>query len=455
MFQIIWQEFLKIVKEESGSNVVETWFKAVSLNHWDAHSKVVYLCAPNPFVRDWLTSKYMELFQIHLSRLLNESQVKVIIFVEGESVNINHLKISQEPSIIPARPIVSNKIVLHNNKNLSATEFNFDNFIVGPNNKLAYSAARAVVEGPGTLYNPLFIYGGSGLGKTHLLRAVYHDLKLKDKSVQVLYQTADRFVNEFINAIRFDKTNFFESKYRNVDALIIDDIQFLSNKEQTQEAFFHIFNSLQESKKQIVFSSDALPEDIIGLAGRLRSRLEGGLIVDIQAPPLETRVAILKKKAEFQEVKIEDDVAYFIASRVFSNVRELEGMLIRLIAYSSLTSESISLKLAQKVLGTNPKETKPGTADLQRIAQTVARYYQYNLEDLRSSSRNKNVTLARHVAMYFMKKLTDKSLKDIGTFWCRKDHSTVIHALEKISYYKDTDASWGAELERIEHEIFV
>ena len=454
MFQIIWNEFLKIVKEESGSSVVETWFKAVSLNHWDAHSKVVYLCAPNKFVKDWLTSKYMELFQVHLSRLLNEANVKVIIFVEGESVSLNHVKSFQEPTIIPARPIMSNKIVPHS-KNLSAIEFRFDNFIIGPNNKLAYSAARAVVEGPGTLYNPLFIYGGSGLGKTHLLRAIYHDLKLKDKGSHVLYQTADRFVNEFINAIRFDKTNLFESKYRNVDALIIDDIQFLSNKEQTQEAFFHIFNSLQETKKQIIFSSDALPEDIIGLAGRLRSRLEGGLIVDIQAPPLETRVAILKKKAEFQEIKIEDDVAYFIAARVFSNVRELEGMLIRLIAYSSLTSEPISLKLAQRVLGTNPKETKPGTADLQRIAQTVARYYQYNLQDLRSSSRTKGITLARHVAMYFMKKLTDKSLKDIGTFWCRKDHSTVIHALEKISYYKNNDASWGAELERIEHEISV
>lgn len=452
MFETIWQEFLKIVKEESGSSVVETWFKAVTLNNWDAHSKIAYLCAPNKFVKDWLTTKYMDLFRIHLSRLLNESQVKVVIFVEGESIHVVPAKKSLEAEIIPARPIIAKPVV---KKNINYAEFVFDNFIIGPNNKLAFAASKAIVEGPGQLYNPLFIYGGSGLGKTHLVRAIYHDLKTKDKNYNVIYQTADKFVNEFINAIRFDKINHFENKYRNVDALLIDDIQFLSNKEQTQEAFFHIFNSLSESKKQVVFTSDALPEQILGLADRLRSRLEGGLIVDIAAPPLETRVAILKKKAELQNVIIEDDVAHFVAAKVFSNVRELEGMLIRLIAYSSLTGEKIDIEFAQKVLGLhNPKETtKQPTTDLHKIAQCVAKYYQYNLQDLRSSSRNKSVTMARHVAMYFMKKLTDKSLRDIGIFWCRKDHSTVIHAFEKIESYRNNNSELSRELSQLEQEI--
>ena len=448
MNQTIWQEFLKIIKEEVGSNVVETWFKAVCLSNWDSNSKIVYLTAPNRFVKDWVSAKYMHLFQQHLSRLLNESQIKVVLQIEQGM-----------EAIMPARSLNLQVNFEKNNKlqvapkisSRSLSEHKFSTFVVGPNNKLAFAAAQAVAQKVGSLYNPLFIYGGSGLGKTHLLKAIYNEIK-SQHNLNVLYVGAQNFVNEFINAIRFDKIRQFELKYRTLDVLLLDDIQFLSNKEQTQEAFFHIFNTLQEAKKQIVFTSDSLPGSILGLAERIKSRLEGGLIVDIQTPDLETRTAILKKKADIQNIALTDEVAEFIASRVYSNVRELEGLFIRVIAYASLTGQEVTLNLAQNVLG-NFKEQRLAPADLERIAQIVAKHYRCSLQDLRSSTRNKSITLARHVAMYFMKKFTDSSLKDIGGYWCRKDHSTVIHALEKIEQNKTKDETLVAELGRIEHEI--
>ncbi|MCL4361174.1 chromosomal replication initiator protein DnaA [Candidatus Dependentiae bacterium] len=447
MVQTIWQEFLKIVKEEVGSNVVETWFKAVCLSNWDANSKIIYLTAPNRFVKDWISAKYMNLFQQHLSRLLNETQIKIILQIQSNG----------SENITPARQVnfqnleKTNKIQVVNRTNKSISDQKFSTFVIGPNNKLAFAAAQAVSQKVGSLYNPLFIYGGSGLGKTHLLKAIYNEIKLENK-LNVLYICTQNFVNEFINAIRFEKVRQFELKYKTLDVLLIDDIQFLSNKEQTQEIFFNIFNTLQELKKQIVFTSDCLPGNILGLAERIKSRLEGGLIVDIQVPDLETRVAILKKKADVQNIVVSDEVAHFIANRVYSNVRELEGLLIRVIAYASLTGQEITLQLAQNVLG-NFKETRQVPADLERIAQIVARHYRCTLQDLKSASRNKSITLARHVAMYFMKKFTDSSLKDIGIYWCRKDHSTVIHALEKIEQNKIKNESLVAELGRIEHEI--
>ena len=464
---IIWQEFLAIIKEEAGSRVVETWFKAVTLSHWDAASKVAYLKAPNNFVKDWISSNYQPLFKAHLGRLLNEKDIKLIFLDEtkAEPSEKNMSENEHQPYAVISSHVASTTIAV-SAKTTAVTKnslsdkprinlgYQFQTFVVGPNNSLAYAAAHAITEKPGILYNPLFIYGESGLGKTHLLHAIGHQIKIAYPKAKIIYQSADRFVNEFINAIRFDKVNNFESKYRDIDVLLIDDIQFISNKEQTQEAFFHIFNALYESRKQIVFTSDSMPHDIAGLADRLRSRLEGGLMTDIQAPTLETKIAILKKKADLHSEPINDEVAYFIASQVVSNVRELEGLLIRVLAFASLTQQQVSLELAQKILLRSSREPHKQVAiDLPRIAAKVAQHYSYSLQELRSTKRHKKVTLARHIAMYLMKKLTDSSLTDIALFWNRKDHSTVIHALEKIAHYTTTDATFGQDLQKLEQMV--
>ena len=365
MIKTIWEEFLKIVAQEAGSHVVQTWLNAVTLTDWDAHEKMVYIKAPNIFVKEWIKSHYLSLFQLHLKRLLNVDSIK-IIFLDNDFNGVPLLSdVKEQPvslsTIIPAIPMPelslrnsSNLIVKKNTgskyRNSINRNYQFNTFVVGPSNQLAYAAAHAVTEKLGKLYNPLFIYGGSGLGKTHLLHAIGNAIKNSNKRLEILYQTADHFVNEFINAIRFDKVHQFKEKYQQIDVLLIDDIQFISNKEQTQEAFFHIFNMLYESHKQIVFSSDSDPAGINGLAERLRSRFEWGLVTDIQIPALETKIAILKRKAELCNQKIGDDVIEFVASRVVSNIRELEGSLIRITAFAAFTEQEITLELAKKIL---------------------------------------------------------------------------------------------------------
>lgn len=452
----IWQEFLKIINEEAGSRVVETWFKAVTWSGWDTESKTIFLKAPNAFVKEWITSNYTKLLKIHLGRLLNEKDVS-IIFIDDKVIDIElvpavSLKENSNALLVNkvAKNATSNKIVPI--KTTVYQNYKFDSFVVGPNNSLAYAAAKAVADKPGSLYNPLFIYGNSGLGKTHLIHAIGNFIKEKNSASRILYQSSDRFVHDFINAIRFDKMNLFENKFKDLDVLLIDDIQFISKKEQTQEVFFHIFNKLYEAKKQIVFSSDSLPNDIVGLASRLKSRLSGGLIVDVQSPTLETKVAILKKKAEVQNEILPDEVAYLIASSIDSSVRELEGILIKIFAYSQLMQQPISVELASKLLEASVQSTKTKEVPaIQVIAAKVASHYNYSLVELRSSKRHKSITMARHVAMYFMKKLTKVSLNDIGLFWCRKDHTTVLHAIEKIEDYKKSDAGFLQELDKIEN----
>jgi len=462
---LVWQEFLKIINEEAGSRIVETWFKVVTLSEWNPDVRTVYLKVPNAFVREWLLKNYLPLIKTHLGRLLNESDLSVIFLDQTKS----------ELTVLPPKlAVVENNFLGNSNivVNLNTITpvarngekypkgglnqiYQFDTFVVGPNNSLAVAAAQAVADKPGFLYNPLFIYGNSGLGKTHLLYAIANHIKRTNANLRVLYQSADRFVNEFINAIRFDRIVAFEEKYKNVDVLLIDDIQFISNKEQTQEAFFHIFNSLYEARKQIVFSSDSLPKDIQGLAQRLKSRLDSGLVTDIQKPSLEIKIAIIKKKADFHQQPLPDDVAHYIASKSSANIRELEGLLIRLFAFSSLTKQPISLELAHKILLKTEKDAEPkkSKSDLNKIAKKVSAYYNCNLNELKSRCRLKSITLARHVAMYLMKKYTDLSLIDIGFFFKRKDHSTVIHAIEKIENFKSLDSKFNKDLEKIEHEL--
>lgn len=456
----IWDEFLTIAKEETSSRVVETWFKAVSLNRWDSLQKVVYLTAPNSFVKDWIKNNYIPLFQMHLGRLLNVESPKIIFldFVEEKQPNEPiHFDNKESEKIIPAVPAVQSKgelVKINSGKSQSHINSNyiFSNFVVGPSNSLAYAAAHAVTEKPGKLYNPLFIYGGSGLGKTHLLHAIGNEIKIQNRNASVLYQPADRFVNEFISAIRFDKMHKFQHKYKDVDVLLIDDIQFISNKEQTQEAFFHIFNTLYDAHKQIIFSSDTFPQNIQGIAERLRSRLAWGLVTDIHMPSLETKIAILKKKAEMSEANVSDEVATFIASRVVSNIRELEGALVRVVAFASLTKQQVNLDLARKVL-IRSYEPGPKVIDFQGIIKLVGKEYGYTLEQLQSKNRNKELAFARQTAMFLMKKLTDRSLRDIGVYLGGRDHSTVMHAIEKIEELLRIDHVFQVKIKNLEDGI--
>ena len=454
----IWEQFLTIVREEAGSRVVETWLKAVSLYQWDSIEKVVYLLAPNTFVKEWIKANYLPMCQTHLSRLLHVDELKIVfIDVSGKQEGT-----SSFANIIPAQR-TSNLLATKKNALVNRSGFKnryhlnknylFETFVKGPNNQLAYAAAQAVTQKPGTLYNPLFIYGGSGLGKTHLLHAMANELKRRNEKIEILYQPAERFVNEFINAIRFDKIHLFQAKYKKVDVFLVDDIQSISNKEQTQEAFFHIFNAMYDAHKQIVFSSDSYPADINGLAERLRSRLEWGLVADIQVPTLETKIAIVKRKADLNNQEISDEVAHFIASRVFSNVRELEGALIRVIAFSSITKQPITIELSKKVLLRSEKEEPSSLINFDRITRSIMQHYSYTLADLRLNNRSKQLSLARQTAMYLMKKFTNKSFNEIALYLNRQDHSTVIHAFRQIERRMKSDHTFNQEVQKIEQEL--
>lgn len=468
MITQIWETFLTILREEAGSRVVETWFKAVVLDRWEPREQTVYLRAPNAFVRQWISSNYMHLFQLHLGRLLNVESPKIMfidasqpvqqppktvepLFAEPIDSKGTELAVAQSGKTILASK-AARSTQLKNRSHINPN-YTFETFVVGPNNSLAYAAAHAIAQTPGQLYSPLFIYGHSGLGKTHLLHAVGNAIKNKTPNATVLYQPTDRFINEFINAIRFNKVPQFQAKYRAVDVLLIDDVQFIAHKEQTQEAFFHIFNILHEAQKQIVFTSDAFPHEIEGLAERLRSRLSWGLVVDIYEPSFETKMAILQKKAEQYDEPLSSEVAEFIASRMFMNIRELEGALVRVMAFASLTKQPLSVALAQKVLVRPQQEVQHAkSVCIERIARTVCKHYPYKLDDLKAKDRGKDLTIARQIAMYFMKQMTDKSLREIGEFFGGRDHSTVMHAVEKIENYAQ-NSDFQMKLDRIKREI--
>jgi chromosomal replication initiator protein len=457
----IWEQFLTIVSQEAGSRVVETWLKAVSFYQWDSQHKIVYLLAPNTFVKEWLKSNYTTLFEVHLKRLLHVDVIK-IVFIDAPQAGSVVLPSSFEnnsSAIIPAHRLpeaprtglVKKKAGksgrYHINKN-----YRFETFVKGPNNQMAYAAAQAITQKLGKLYNPLFIYGGSGLGKTHLLHAIANEILDHYEKIEILYQPAERFVNEFINAIRFDKVHAFQAKYKAIDVFLVDDIQSISNKEQTQEAFFHIFNAMYDAHKQIVFTSDSYPADIDGLAERLQSRLAWGLVADIQLPTIETKIAIIKRKADLNNQEIPDEVAAFIASRVNSNIRELEGALIRIIAFATLTKQPVCLELAKKVL-LRPQSTTQAVVDFERIVSLIENHYSYGLSDLRSRNRSKQLSLARQVAMYCMKKFTTKSLHEIAFYLNRQDHSTVIHAFRQVEQRLKDDMLLNEKLSKIEQDL--
>jgi chromosomal replication initiator protein len=322
-------------------------------------------------------------------------------------------------------------------------KYTFDRFVVASCNQFAHAAALAVAECPSKTYNPLFIYGGVGLGKTHLMQAVGHKIKAIDRRVRLNYVSSEKFTNEVINAIRYDKTLALREKYRSVDVLLIDDIQFISGKEATQEEFFHTFNALYDAQKQIVLSSDSLPKEIPSIQERLQSRFEWGLIADIQPPDLETKVAILKKKAESEDFEIPDNVALFVASKIKSNIRELEGSLVRLMAFSSLRGEKASLSMAQEVLKHILKSQEKHIS-IEQIQRTVAAYFNMKVSELKSRNNAKAVAQPRQVGMYLCRRLTGASLPEIGREFGGKHHTTVLHSIKKVEDLRNSNKDFNS-----------
>jgi len=415
----VWQDVLRIIKSQLNAPTFKTWFSAIE--PVELNQSHLVIAVPNDFARDWLEARYSSLISASLKEILGEN-IAVSFIIKSA--------VTQTPQKSETVAEKNPSILITNGLN---PKYTFDSFVIGSSNRFAHAAALAVAEKPAVAYNPLFIYGGVGLGKTHLLQAVAHYVLAHHNGLRVKYISTEKFTNEFINSIR-DKNKIagFQKRYRNNDVLLVDDVQFLENKEATQEEFFHTFNTLYEAGKQIVISSDRPPKDISTLEDRLRTRFESGLTVDVQPPDIETRIAILRKKTQAEKVSLKDEVLEYIASKIQSNIRELEGALIRVIAFSHLTKDEVSVELAENVL----KDILPAQADKQislaKIQTEICRYYKINKSDLLSSKRVQNIVLPRQIGMYLARELTDLSLPKIGAEFGGRDHTTVLHAISKI-----------------------
>jgi chromosomal replication initiator protein len=438
----IWEQVLGRIETKVNRHSFYTWFKPTSFVRDDGQS--ILIRVPNALFRDWLTK--------HYSAVLEEATAEVdrrgvsIVFVTDEGL------VPPPPEVV-AEPVPEVEVAEEEGPSGGlAPRYSFDTFVVGGSNQFAHAACRAVAEAPSRSYNPLFIYGGVGLGKTHLMHAIGHYVLNHLKSLKLTYISSERFMNEMINAVRYDRVLDFRERYRSVDVLLVDDIQFIAGKEGTQTEFFHTFNALYDSQKQIVISSDRPPHEIQQLEERLRSRFEWGLIADIQPPDLETRVAILRRKAEVEGVNLPDNVALFIAGKIKSNIRELEGSLIRLVAYASLTGREISLPLAQDVLR-NILQDDERAVTIEAIQKFVAEFYQLKLADLKSRNNSKSIAMPRQIAMYLCKSLTNASLPEIGKSFGGKHHSTVIHSIRKIEDLRQRDGNFHTLLNNLAESI--
>jgi chromosomal replication initiator protein len=415
----IWDLVLARVETKVNRHSFYTWFRPTSLIQ-DAGT-TLFVRIPNDEFRNWLTKHYSVILSEALAEV-NRPGVDVVFTTTEPPMSVSAGEANAALKLEDAQPPT------HGGLNL---RYSFDTFVVGSSNQFAHAACRAVAEAPSHSYNPLFIYGGVGLGKTHLMHAIGQYVLNYAPSLRLTYISSERFMNEMINALRYERILDFREKYRSVDVLLVDDIQFVAGKEATQTEFFHTFNALYDSQKQIILSSDRPPHEIPALEERLRSRFEWGLIADIQPPDFETKVAILKRKAEVEAVPLPDEVALFIAGRIKSNIRELEGSLIRLVAYASLTGRDISLELTQEVLR-NAIDLDQKAITLDSIQRYVAEHYQLKVSDLKSRNNSKSVALPRQIAMYLCKSLTQASLPEIGRSFGGKHHSTVIHSIKKI-----------------------
>ncbi len=417
----LWEKTLNIIKGEMSEVSFNTWIK--SCEPLSISSNTIKISVPNSFTQDILEKRYKDLV------------VNSIEAACSKVYNVDFIVASDIQDIEEKEEKNDDKSSINVNDEMSSTlnpKYTFDSFVIGNSNRFAHAASLAVAEAPAKAYNPLFIYGGVGLGKTHLMHAIGHYVLQNNANAKVVYVSSEKFTNELINAIRDDRNEEFRNKYRNVDILLIDDVQFIAGKERTQEEFFHTFNELHDANKQIILSSDRPPKEIPTLEDRLRSRFEWGLIADIQPPDFETRMAILKKKADVEKLNVANEVMVYIATKIKSNIRELEGALIRIVAYSSLTNRPITVELASEALKDiiSNKQNKNITIDV--IQDVVAGYFNLRIEDLKSQRRTRNVAYPRQIAMYLSRKLTDMSLPKIGEEFGGRDHTTVMHACSKI-----------------------
>ncbi len=418
----LWQHILSVIQTKLSKPSYDTWFKATKARF--VEDNVLEVTAPTTFAAEWLEGKYTHLIRTTLFEHLGK-QIDLRFTIEESKPEATPF---QPPKPVP-EPVLNEEPFAH----MLNPKYTFDTFVIGANNRFAHAASLAVAEAPAKAYNPLFLYGGVGLGKTHLMHAIGHYIMEHNPNTKVLYISSEKFTNEFINAIRDSQGESFRTKYRNIDVLLIDDIQFLAGKEQTQEEFFHTFNALHEERKQIIISSDRPPKEIPTLEDRLRSRFEWGLITDIQPPDLETRIAILRKKARAENLDIPNEAMNYIANQIDTNIRELEGALIRVVAYSSLINADITSHLAAEALKDIIPSSRPKIITIPDIQAIVGEFYGLKLEEFKARKRTKAIAFPRQIAMYLSRELTEFSLPKIGEAFGGRDHTTVIHAHEKIS----------------------
>jgi chromosomal replication initiator protein len=445
---ILWDKTIKIIQEKVSQQNFETWIRPIRISAMEGDQ--VVLSVPNRFFRDWLMENYLPLIRESM-----KSGTGVPLQVEIVVDHENHLSPAGDDQA--ASPDVDRPVNKKSTRSRAHSSLNvnycFDRFVVGDSNRFAHAASQAVAEQPAKNYNPLFIYGGVGLGKTHLLHAIGLKTSKLFPDMNVVYVSAEVFMNELINSIRYDKMPKFREKFRNIDCLLIDDIQFIAGKERTQEEFFHTFNTLHDAGKQIVVTSDKFPKDIPNLEGRLRSRFDWGLIADIQPPDTETKVAILEKKAQENHIALPSNVALYLASQAESNIRELEGYLVRIAAYSSLTGRQIELDLVKDVLKQLLRKTEKQEITVDEIIKTVAAKSGIKISDIKSQKKNKNIVVSRQTIMYLAREMTSASFPDIGEKVGGRDHSTVIYAHNKIKKMMEADKSLKETVEEIQKAL--
>ena len=432
----IWKNSVSLLESEFTPISFNTWIKTI-VPYSMSNDKII-LSVPAEFNRDILKSRYYTLIQNAIKIVTNKIYNIDFIISNNENIDELHSVKKDEKSFVHS--VLNEK-------------YTFDTFVIGSGNQFAHAASLAAAESPATAYNPLFLYGGVGLGKTHLMHAIGHYILDQNPNQKVLYVTSEKFTNELINAIKDDKNEQFRQKYRSIDVLLVDDIQFIAGKERTQEEFFHTFNALYEYKKQIIISSDKPPKEINTLEERLRSRFEWGLIADIQAPDIETRIAILKKKAQLENIIVSDDILLLIADNISSNIRELEGALNRVVAYASLTNNSISHELAKEALQQILSSKKAKDINNTSIQNIVSRYFDINPEQLKSKKRSRDISYPRQIAMYLCRELTNMSLPQIGQAFGGRDHTTVIHACDKIAEDMQSNAETRRAISELKKNI--
>ncbi len=449
--KILWKKVLERLPDKISTQNIKTWIEPVrpiSLNN-----STLKLEVPNKFIKDWIKDNYKKIICETIFEITGE-EIKL-------DININKAikkSVEIEPQV-QVKEVISKPEITKTETKKEDLEFSnlnpsytFDSFVSGPSNQFAHAAAQAVSNNPATTYNPLFIYGGVGLGKTHIIHAIGNEILKNNSAMKVCYYSSEKFTNELINSLRHAKMDDFRNKFRSIDILLIDDIQFIAGKKSTQEEFFHTFNALYESHKQIVVTSDKFPKEIPDLEERLRSRFEWGLIADIQSPDTETKQAILKMKADQNKIDIPEDVSYFLANSITSNVRELEGYLIRVGAYASLTSTPINLDMAKNILKDIIVENSREIT-IEKIQKTVAESFQIKTSELKSSKRLKNLVFPRQIAMYICRKMTDLSYPEIGAKFGGKDHSTIIHAIKKIEKKIEEDMHSRMMIEKLMEKL--